>query len=108
LGVASAVGLVPTSKAYVALKAPPDSARLSVRETAVIVNDSDVAVAAANPPPEVMLAPMVHVPASTNDTTPDELSIVQMLVVEDVNDFVPCPSPAVGVAVKVGGVALNA
>jgi hypothetical protein len=107
LGVATAVGFVPTSKAYDPLNAPPDSARLSVLEAAVTVNVSLDAVAAANPPAEVMLAPMVHVPASTKVTAPEPESIVHTDVVEEVNVLVPCPTPAVGVAVKVGALDKN-
>jgi hypothetical protein len=46
LGVARAVGLVPTSNAYEALKAPPVSASDKVRVAAVMVKDSSAAVAA--------------------------------------------------------------
>jgi hypothetical protein len=46
LGVASAVGFVPTSNAYDALNGPPVAAIVSVREAAVIVKDRSAAVAA--------------------------------------------------------------
>lgn len=66
-----------------------------------------MAVAAANPPPDVMDAPIVQVPISTNVTTPLDELIVHTLVVELENDFVPDVEPADGVAVIVGGVAVN-
>ena len=72
--------------------------------TAVTANDLVVAVAAPNPPPEVMDAPMVQLPASRKVTTPLDVLTVQILVVELENDFVPDPTPADGVAVIVGGV----
>lgn len=45
---------------------------------------------------------MVHVPASTNATRPDDELIVQIDVVELEYDFVPLPSPADAVEVIVG------
>lgn len=45
---------------------------------------------------------IVHVPASTNDTTPEEELTVQTPVVELEYDFVPVPADAV--ADIVGGV----
>jgi hypothetical protein len=50
---------------------------------------------------------MVHVPASTKVTAPEPESIVHTDVVEEVNVLVPCPTPAVGVAVKVGALDKN-
>ncbi|TRZ73381.1 MAG: hypothetical protein D4R95_03435, partial [Actinobacteria bacterium] len=101
-GVADIVGGV-ASIAY----DPESPLRVSVRDAAVTVKFTVLAVAAANPPPEVMDAPIVHVPTSTKVTTPLVELTVHTLVVELVNDFVPDEVPADGVAVIVGGVAVN-
>ena len=86
---------------------PESPLKVIVRDAEVTEKLTSVAVAAANPPPEVIDAPIVQVPASTKATKPlDELT-VHTLVVELVNDFVPDPTPAEGVAVIVGGVAVN-
>jgi hypothetical protein len=86
---------------------PESPLNVRVRDAAVTVKLAAVAVAAANPPPEVIDAPIVQVPASTNVTTPlDELT-VHTLVVELENDFVPDVEPDDGVAVIVGGLAVN-
>lgn len=86
---------------------PESPLRVSVRDAAVTERLTSVAVAAANPPPEVIDAPIVQVPASTKATKPlDELT-VHTLVVELEKVFVPDPTPADGVAVIVGGVAVN-
>ena len=86
---------------------PESPLKVSVRDAEVTEKLTSVAVAAAKPPPEVIVEPIVHVPASTKATNPlDELT-VQILVVELENDFVPDPTPAEGVAVIVGGVAVN-
>jgi hypothetical protein len=71
---------------------------------AVMVNVLEFAVAAANPPPEVILAEISQLPESTKVTAPDPL-IVHTEVVKELNDFVPLPAPALSVAVKLGGVA---
>ena len=78
----------------------PDS--VSVRVKAVIVKLIALAVADEKPPPAVMDAEIVQVPASTNETRPEEASIVQTDVVELEYDFVPLPTPADGVEVIVG------
>lgn len=62
----------------------------------------ELEVAEEYPPPDVMDAEIVHVPASTNVTSPEEESIVQIDVVELEYDFVPLPTPAEGVDVIVG------
>jgi hypothetical protein len=101
-GVADIVGGV-----AVIAYGPESPLRVSVRDAAVTEKLVAVADAAAYPPPEVIDAPIVQVPASTKVTTPLDESIVQILVVELENDFVPEPTPADGVADIVGGVAVN-
>ena len=78
---------------------------VSVRPSAVTVNVLEVAVAAAYPALAAIVAPIVHVPASTNATTPDDDPTVHTDVSVLENVFVP--EPADGVADIVGGVALN-
>ena len=97
------VGLVPAFKAY-EFEYEPELI-VSVRVSAVTVNVLDVAVAAAYPASAAIVAPIVHVPASTNATTPDDEPTVHTEDVELENVFVP--EPAEGVADIVGGVALN-
>ena len=67
-----------------------------------MVKEIGVAFADANPSPEEIDAAMVHVPASTNATSPDDELMVHTDVVELVYDFVPLPTPADGVEVIVG------
>ena len=61
-------------------------------------------VALVNPPASVIAAVMVQVPVLTKATNPEvELTVQTEAVVEE-NVIVPVPTPAVGVAVSVGGV----
>lgn len=55
---------------------------MSVRESAVMVKLIDEEVADEYPPPDVIEATIVQVPASTNATRPDEELTVQTEVVE--------------------------
>lgn len=76
---------------------------------AEIVKEIGVALADAYVPPDEIDAAIVHVPASTNATRPDDELIVHTEVVELEYDLVPSPTPADGVDVIVGFVAtLNA
>lgn len=70
----------------------------------VMVNEIEADVAEAYGLLEVIVAVIVHVPASINVTTPVDELIVQTEVVELEYDFVPEPTD--GVDVIVGGVAL--
>lgn len=79
---------------------------VSVREVAVIVKDLLEEEADAYPALAVIEDEIVHVPASTNVTTPLDESTVQTEVVELEYDFVP--EPADGVADIVGGESDNA
>jgi hypothetical protein len=80
---------------------------VKVRLAAVTEKLTSVAVAAAKVPPEVIVEPIVHVPASTKATTPLDKFTVQIPVVELVYDLVPDPSPVDAVATIVGGAAVN-
>lgn len=55
---------------------------MSVRESAEMVKLIDEEVADEYPPPDVIEATIVQVPASTNATRPDEELTVQTEVVE--------------------------
>ena len=100
LGVEVRVGGVAVML-YVDVYDPPSITM--VRGASVTVKLTSVAVAAAYVPSEVMVAPMVHVPAATNDTTPVEELIVHTPVVDELYTFVPVPADVVDV--MVGGVA---
>ena len=86
---------------------PESPLSVSVREATVTEKLVEAVDAAAYPPPEVIDALIVHVPISTNVMTPLEVLIAHTLVVELENDLVPDVEPADGVAVIVGGVAVN-
>lgn len=68
----------------------------------MIVKEIGVAFADAYTPPEEIDAAIVHIPASTNATNPEDELIVHTEVVELEYDFVPSPTPADGVDVIVG------
>ena len=72
-----------------------------------MVKLTELDVAEEYPPPDVMDAEIVQVPASTNATSPDDELIVQTDVVELEYDFVPLPSAAEAVEVIVGLVAAS-
>jgi hypothetical protein len=63
-------------------------------------------VALVKPLASVIAAEMVQVPVLTKATKPEAELTVQTEVVAEVNVIVPVPTPAVGVAVRVGGVPL--
>lgn len=75
---------------------------VSVRETAVIVKLTAVALAAEKPPASVISASIVQIPESTNETRPVLELIVHTEVVELEYDLVPLPTPALSVEVIVG------
>ena len=106
--VATAVAIV--VEVVVVPPPPPLFATVVVVEEVVVVgaevmvNEIEAEVAEAYGPLEVIVAVIVHVPASINVTTPVDELIVQAEVVELEYDFVPEPTD--GVDVIVGGVAL--
>jgi hypothetical protein len=65
-------------------------------------------VALVNPTTSVIVAEIVHVPVLTKATKPEVELTVQTEVVAEVKVIVPVPTPAVGVAVNVGGVPVRA
>lgn len=81
---------------------PESPASERVRLNAVIVKLIAAAFADAYPPASVIAEVIVHVPASTKATRPEEELMVHTEVVELEYDFVPLPTPALGVAVIVG------
>ncbi|MGA0786859.1 MAG: hypothetical protein ACO4AZ_09300 [Ilumatobacteraceae bacterium] len=107
LGVAVIVG-GESLRAYVA--ALPE--RVSVRLAAVIVNVTAEAVAPAFAPSAVIEAPILQVPASTNVTTPEAESMVQIAAAFVENVVVPPGAEELslcntGLATIVGGVAVK-